>query len=144
MLLSIGWTLPFWMQDNHMTITQSFIDTYFTFQQLLRIATHLHLLLFALGSLPVFNIFFFFLFVLRAHKISFSFPSAVLLCRGFTQCLFLQPVVLCSSFFTCSTTEAARQLSVFQELRPSQQVLLYSTNKGTSQNWNSFKCPNIL
>lgn len=50
-----------------------------------------------LRLLPICNIFFFFLFVLRAHKISFSFPCAVLLCRAFTWCLFLKPVTLCSS-----------------------------------------------
>lgn len=64
---SVGWTFTLWIQSDHMTIKPSFIDTYFTFQQLLRIATHLHLVIFALGSLPVFNIFFsFFCFVLSS------------------------------------------------------------------------------
>lgn len=140
-LLSVVWTLPCWTQDNHVSTKVSLTHVLLSnsFSGTLPIFTSL----FALESLPVFNVFFSF-FALRERMNLSSFPSAVLLCRGFTQCLFLQPVVLCSSFFTCSTTEAAGQLSVFQELRPSQQVLLYSTNKGRSQNWNSFKCPNIL
>lgn len=84
MLLSVVWTLPFWIWDNRVSIKQSFIDTYFMFQQFFRNAAHLHLLMFALESLSVFHIFFFSFFALRERMILSSFPSAVLLCRGFT------------------------------------------------------------
>lgn len=71
---SVGWTFTLWIQGDCMTIKQSFIDTYFTFRKLLRIATHLHLLVFALGSLPVFNIFFSSLLCIKLIRYPSHFP----------------------------------------------------------------------